>query len=76
MIRPRYDPETGKFKGLYETFGYLVVRRSCEEMLFNYGYDREKSKRRITLQKENFKLFFESRKAERKFSNIYFFSHP
>ena len=32
MVRPRYDPETGEFKGLYETIGYLVVRvllRKC-----------------------------------------------
>ena len=44
MIRPQYDPETGEFKGLYETIGCLVVRGLPEEIFCNYGYDREKSK--------------------------------
>ena len=44
MVRPRYDPETGEFKGLYKTIGYLVVRGSPEEVFFDYGYDKEKSK--------------------------------
>ena len=44
MVRPRYDPKTGEFKGLYETIGFLVVRGSPEEVFFNYGYDCEKSK--------------------------------
>ena len=44
MIRPCYDSETGHFKGLYETIGYVVVRGSPEEVFFNYGYDCEKSK--------------------------------
>ena len=26
MVRPRYDPKTSEFKGLYETLGYLVLR--------------------------------------------------
>lgn len=44
IIRPHYDPESGEFKGFNETIGYLVVRRSPEEVFFNYGYDREESK--------------------------------
>ena len=85
MIRPRYDPETGEFKGLYETIGYLVVRGSPEEVIFNYGYDREKSKipysyyrRRIpnsfsgTIFNRHKKMI-ESGEAEGECSNTYFF---
>ena len=28
MIRPKYNAETGEFLGLYETVGFMVVRRS------------------------------------------------
>ena len=44
MVRPRCDPKTSEFKGLYETLGYLVLRGSPDEVFFNYGLDREKSK--------------------------------
>ena len=44
MIRPQYDPETGEFKGLYETIGCLIVRGLPEEVFCNYGYDHQKSK--------------------------------
>ena len=44
IVRPKYNPETGKFLGLHETVGFMVVRRSPEEVFFNYGYDKEKSK--------------------------------
>ena len=44
MFRPRYDPEAGEIKGLYETIGYLVLRDSPKKVVFNYGFDREKSK--------------------------------
>ena len=44
MVRPCYDPETSEFKRLYETIGYLLVRGSPEEVVFNHGYDEEKSK--------------------------------
>ena len=57
MVRPKYDPEKGEFKGLYETIGYLIVGGSPEEVFFNYGYDKEKSKV-LSLQKENSTLFF------------------
>ena len=42
--RSRYDRDTGKFLGLYETVGFLVVRRDPYEMFLSYGYDAEKSK--------------------------------
>ena len=35
MIRPKYDRSTGQFKSLYETVGFLVVRRSPEEIFLN-----------------------------------------
>ena len=44
MFRPCYDPETGEFCSLHQTVGFLVVRGSPEEVLFNYGFNKEKSK--------------------------------
>ena len=44
MVRPCYDPETDKFCSLHQTVGFLVVRGSPEEVLFNYGFNKEKSK--------------------------------
>ena len=44
MVKPQQDPKTGEFKGLYKTVGFLVVRGSTEEVFFNYGYDKKKSK--------------------------------
>ena len=85
IIRPRYDPQLGEFKGFNETIGYLVVRRSPEEVFFNYGYDREKSKvlyahyrRRIpnsfsgTIFKGHNEMI-ESGEADGEGSRIYFF---
>ena len=42
--RPWYNDETGEFLALYETFGYMVVRGSPEEVFVNYGFDKENSK--------------------------------
>ena len=42
--RPRYDRDSGKFLGLYETVGFLVVRRDPFEIFLSYGYYNEKSK--------------------------------
>ena len=44
IVRPKCNPETGEFLGLYETVGFMVVRGSPEEVFFNYGYDKDKSK--------------------------------
>lgn len=44
MVRPRYNHKTGEFLGLFETIGYIVVRGLPEEVFFNYGLDKEKSK--------------------------------
>ena len=45
VVRPKYNAETGKFLGLYETVGYSLVRGSSEEVFFNnYGYDKKKLK--------------------------------
>ena len=44
MVGPKYNPKTGEFLGLYENVGFIVVRGSPEEVFFNYGYDKEKSK--------------------------------
>ena len=44
IVRPKCNPETEEFLGLYETVGFMVVRGSPEEVFFNYGYDKDKSK--------------------------------
>ena len=85
MVRPRYDPEAGEFKSLYETIGYLVLRDSPKKVVLNYGFDREKSKvlhsscrRRIpnSLSGTMFnrhRMMIESREVDSYFSNIYFY---
>ena len=85
MVRPRYKPETGEFLCYYETIGYLVVRGSPEEVFFNYGFDKEKSKilystycKRMSssFSRTAFnrhKSMIESEEVEGDFSNIYFF---
>ena len=44
MVRPKYNPETVKLLGPFETVGFMVVRGSPEEVFFSYGYDKENSK--------------------------------
>ena len=44
MVRPKYNSETEEFVGLYQTIGLIVIRGDAEEVFFNYGYDKEKSK--------------------------------
>ena len=85
MVRPKYNPETDEFLGLYETAGFMVVRGSPEEIFFNYGYDKEKSKvlylhyRRIISNSFSSTIFnlhrimIERGEADAEFSNIYFF---
>ena len=43
-LRPRYNPETGEFLGIYETISFLVARGDPFEIFLNYGFDLEKSK--------------------------------
>ena len=43
-LRPRYNKDTGKFLGVYETVGLLVVRGEPDEIFLNYGFDEMKSK--------------------------------
>ena len=85
MARPKYNPETGEFRGLYETAGFMVVRRSPEEVFFNHGYDKEKPKVLYAHYRRRIPHFFsstifnrhrvmiESDEADAEFSNIYFF---
>ena len=39
-----YNTSTGEFEGLYKTIGFLVVTGAPDEIFFNYGYDKNKSK--------------------------------
>ena len=43
-FHPKCNNETGKFLGIYETIGFLVVRGDPFEDFLNYGYDKERSK--------------------------------
>ena len=52
MNIPFYDVQTGEFKGLKETVGYLMLRGDAEEVLFNYGFSGEKSKVLYCIAKE------------------------
>ena len=85
MVRPRNNPKTGEFLGLFETIGYLVVRGSPEEVIFNYGFDKEKSKILYSTYERRTPSSFsgtafnrhesmiESGEVQGDFSNIYFF---
>ena len=44
LRRPRYNPTTGEFLGLYDTVGFLVCRGEEEEHFLSYGYDENKPK--------------------------------
>ena len=84
IVRPKYNPETGEFLGLYETVGFMVVRGSPEEVFLNYGYDKEKSKVLYSHYRRRILNYFsgtifnrhrvmsESGEADAKFSNIFF----
>ena len=43
-FRPRYDRETGKFLGIYETVGFLLVRGDPNEVFLSRKYDSKKSR--------------------------------
>ena len=85
MIRPKSNAETGEFLGLYETVRFMVVRGSPDEVFFNYGYSKDKSKvlylyyrRRIpnsfsgTIFNRH-RAMIETGEIDSDFSNIYFF---
>lgn len=42
MHRPRYDPVSGQFLGLYESVGYITVTVEPEEQFCDYGFSKEK----------------------------------
>ena len=44
MYRPRYDPVTGTFLGLYKTLGYIMVRGDPQEYFLDYGYSKQNLK--------------------------------
>ena len=83
MVKPQQDPKTGEFKGLYKTVGFLVVRGSTEEVFFNYGYEKKKSKILYSHYRRKIPNFFSGTifnrhrtmigEVEGKMSNIFFF---
>ena len=85
MIRPKYNRSTGQFKGLYETIGILVLRRAPEEIVFNYGYDQNKSKILYSHYRRKIPSSFsgtifnrhqnmiENGEVENNYSNLYYF---
>ena len=44
IYRPRYDPVKGTFRGLYETFGYIMVRGDADEHFLDISYSKKDSK--------------------------------
>ena len=42
--RPRYDPVSGQFLGLYESIGYLILRGEQNEQFLDYGFYKKNSK--------------------------------
>ena len=44
IYRPRCDPATGNFLGLYKTLGFIVVRGEPEEHFLDYGYYKKNYK--------------------------------
>ena len=64
--RPRYDRGTGKFLGIYETVGFLLVRGDPNEVFLSCEYDSETSK----ILYSNFK-----KKIPSNFSSMLFNQH-
>ena len=48
MTRPRYDPVTGEFLGLYDTIGFLVSRGNDGKHFLSYGCDENNSKVQVS----------------------------
>ena len=44
MYGPKYDKMMGAFLGLYETLGYIMVRRNPQEHFLDYGFRKKKLK--------------------------------
>ena len=58
IVRPRYEPTTGEFLGLYETIGFIVVRGDDDDHFLNYGYDQNKSKYLYSFYKRRIPNYF------------------
>ena len=54
MYRPRYDPVTGQFLGLYELLGFIVVKGDPDEHSLDYGFCKEIQRFYILIIKEEF----------------------
>ena len=52
MFCPRYNTISGKFKGLYETLGYIIARGDMDEHFLDYGFSKENSKILHSLDKK------------------------
>lgn len=44
IIRNLHNGSPGEFKGLQKVLGLISVRGDEEEVFFNYGYNKERSK--------------------------------
>ena len=85
MFRPRYDPVTGYFQGLYETLGYIMVRGDADQHFLCYGYSKQNSKILHSYHKKRmpnifsgtffnrFRIQYESSTLQTNFSKIEFF---
>ena len=85
IYRPRYDPVTGNFLGLYETLGYIVVMGDQEEHFLDYSYCKQNSKILYSYHRKRIpssfsgtffnrhKLRFDSGSLQTTFSNVFYF---
>ena len=85
IVRPRYEPATGEFLGLYKAIGFIVVKGDDNGHFLNYGYNENKSKLLYSLHKRrvpnNFGgtmftrhiLMVESGELDTEFSRFYSF---
>ena len=85
IIRPRYEPTTGEFLGLYVTIGFIIVRWHDGKHFVNYGYNENKSKLLYSIYNSRipicfggtmlvrYQLIFKSGEFDTDFSKLFFF---
>ena len=84
MYRACYNAVLGRFQGLCETLGFIVVRGDPEKHFLDYGYNKQNSKILCSYHKRRIpsffsgtffnqhKLQFESGGSQTTYSNVYY----
>ena len=85
MYKPCYNVVLGRFQGLCETLGFIVVRGDPEKHFLDYGYNKQNSKILCLYHKRRIPSFFsgtffnqrnfqfESGGSQTTYSNVYYF---